>query len=304
MAFAGTPEVAVPTLMALQDSGHDVVAVLSKPDAPAGRGRKLTPSAVSSVAHDLELPLYTPPTLEGISSTLAAHAVDVVAVVAYGLLVPTEALSATRLGWINAHFSLLPAWRGAAPVQRCIAAGDSVTGVTTFRIDQGLDTGPILLQSGAITVEARDDSGALLARLAPVGAELMVRTLDALAEGTIEPHPQSNDGVSLAPQLTTDDARVNWHGPVHHVDRWIRACTPAPGAWTTVRGERLLVGTPRGVEVDNSAVPGRFVVDRQHVRVGAQGGYVVLGEVRPHGRKSMPAAAWVRGLREELPDAQ
>lgn len=303
--FAGTPEVAVPALRALQASKHDVVAVLSKPDARSGRGRTLAPSPVSVAARELDLPLHTPENLHGIGELLTETDADAVAVVAYGQLVPTSVLGLDRprFGWINAHFSLLPAWRGAAPVQHAIGAGNRQTGVTTFRIDPGLDTGPVLLRSAPVDIGDREDSGHLLTRLAPLGADLLVRTLDGLANDAIPPQPQGEEGVSHAPRITVEDARIDWTRPVVEVDRWIRACTPAPGAWTTLDGERLRIGTPVAVEVDSAAVPGRFQVDRRAVRIGVAGGYLVLGEVQAHGKKVMPADAWARGLRGDIPDA-
>lgn len=304
VVFAGTPEVAVPSFHAVRASGHEVVGVLTKPDAPAGRGRKVKESAVATAAREAGLDIYAPTNLHGFDDVMRLLRADVVAVVAYGRLVPSEALSLAPLGWVNAHFSFLPAWRGAAPVQHAIAAGDSRTGVTTFRIDEGLDTGPILLRSDPVTIGPREDSGSLLARLAPIGAELLVRTLDGLSAGDIREHEQVDDGVSFAPQIHSADARIDWRRPVEEVDRWIRACTPAPGAWTTVNDERLRIGTPAAVELDREAVPGRFVVDRRVVRIGADGGYLVLGDVHPHGKRSMPADAWARGLRAELPDAR
>lgn len=303
VVFAGTPEIAVPALQAIEASDHRVVAVLSKPDAPVGRGKKIAPSAVSLAAEESGLPLYRPKTLHGIGEVLDAHAADVVAVVAYGLLVPPDALHVPRLGWINAHFSDLPSWRGAAPVQHAIAAGDEQISVTTFRIDAGLDTGPILLRSDPVAIEEREDSGALLGRLAPIGADLLVRTLDGLSEGSLVPRPQEDAGASLAPQISTADARIDWTRPVVEIERWIRACTPSPGAWTTVGEDRLGIGPAQAVELADDAVPGRLVADRKQVRIGAGGGYLVLGEVRPQGKKAMPADAWARGRRGEFPDA-
>jgi methionyl-tRNA formyltransferase len=212
-------------------------------------------------------------------------------------------LNVPRLGWVNAHFSRLPAWRGAAPVQYAIAAGDEQISVTTFRIEAGLDTGPILLRSEPVAIEAGEDSGALLQRLAPVGAELMVRTLDELAKGSLVPEPQDDAGACLAPQITPADARIDWTRPVVEIERWVRACTPAPGAWTTVDGSRLGIGPARSIEFADEAVPGRFIVDRKQVRVGANGGYLVLGEVRPQGKKAMAADSWARGIRGDFPDA-
>lgn len=300
VVFAGTPDVAVPSLRALIDSEHDVVGVISRPDARAGRGRTLQPSPVSVAADEAGIKVRKPASLVDEPNVLDDWQPDVVAVVAYGVLIPAALIDAPPFGWINAHFSLLPAWRGAAPVQHAIAHGDHVTGVTTFRIDAGLDTGPVLMESEPIPIGEREDSGSLLSRLAPIGADLLVRTIDALATGDADPSPQPENGVSLAPRITTDDARIRWDQSVHTVDRWIRACTPAPGAWTVIDGERLRVGVPEAVVVDASAQPGRFEVSKSSVQIGCQGGYLVLGDVQPKGKKAMPARDWARGFRGDL----
>jgi len=306
--FAGTPEVAVPALRAVHNSTHTVVAVLAKPDARAGRGRTLQPSAVSREARELDLPVLTPTSLIDSADEIAAlidrEQVDAVAVVAYGLLVPDDLLDAPRFGWVNVHFSALPRWRGAAPVQHAIANGDESISVTTFRIDAGLDTGPVLMRSPHIPIEPREDSGHLLERLAPIGADLLVRTLDALATDAVQPTPQPSEGVSLAPSLSTNDARIDWTRPLREVDHRIRGCTPAPGAWTTVDGARLRIGVPAAVHTDASATPGKLVIDKHSVKVGAQGGFVELGLVQPHGGKQMPAPDWARGLRSADPSVE
>ena len=300
VVFAGTPDVAVPSLRALIDSEHDVVGVISRPDARAGRGRTLQPSPVSLAADESGIEIRKPRSLTDDADFLREWRPDVVAVVAYGVLIPTVLIDAPPSGWINAHFSLLPAWRGAAPVQHAIAHGDELTGVTTFRIDAGLDTGPILMESAPVIIGEREDSGSLLARLAPIGADLLVRTIDALAAGDAALTPQPEQGVSLAPRITTDDARIRWNQPVHTVDRWVRACTPAPGAWTVIDGERLRVGVPDAAVADASAQPGRIEVSKSSVQIGCTGGYLVLGDVQPKGKKAMPARDWVRGFRGDL----
>lgn len=306
--FAGTPQVAVPALRSVVESEHTVVGVLTKPDARAGRGRRKQSSAVSQAAHELDLPVHTPHSLvdsgDEIAELIDRERVDVVAVVAYGLLVPDDLLDVPRFGWVNLHFSALPRWRGAAPVQHAIAHGDTHIAVTTFRIDAGLDTGPVLLRSPDIAIEPREDSGQLLERLAPIGADLLVRTLDALATDALQPTPQTTEGASLAPSLSTQDARIDWTRPVREVDDRIRGCTPAPGAWTTVDGARLRVGTPAAVHADPNAIPGQLVIDKHSVKVGAQGGFIELGLVQPHGGKQMPAPDWARGLRSANPSVE
>ncbi len=305
VAFAGTPRVAVPALEALIDSNHEVVGVLSKPDAPAGRGRRLQPSQVSVAAAQHGLALLTPERInqQTIDQMVQEWFPDVVAVVAYGLLIPHQFVDVPRFGWVNAHFSSLPAWRGTAPVQHAIAHGDLSIAVTTFRIDEGLDTGPVLGRSEAMRIGEREDAGHLLAKLAPLSARLMVETMDGLAAGTLRAQPQSDAGVSYAPRISVQDARIDWRRPVRDVDRWIRACTPEPGAWTFYGEHRLRIEVPQKVLEDEAATPGSVLVEKSRVRVGAMGGYVVLDSVQPTGKKSMDAADWARGLRESAPES-
>ncbi|WP_261376331.1 methionyl-tRNA formyltransferase, partial [Isoptericola variabilis] len=223
--------------------------------------------------------------------------VDAAPVVAYGHLLRRDVLAVPRLGWVNLHFSVLPAWRGAAPVQHAIMAGDEVTGATTFLLDEGMDTGPVL-GTTTETIRARDTAGDLLERLSASGAQLLVATLDALEDGDLRPRPQPADGVSIAPKLTTEDARVRWDAPAHAVDRRIRGCTPAPGAWTTLPdGARLGLGpvTPRP-DVDDLA-PGHLRAGKKDVLVGTATHAVALGHVQPVGKKPMPAPDWARGAR-------
>ena len=295
--FAGTPAAAVPSLRALAASAHEVVAVLTRPDAPAGRGRALLPSAVRTVAAELGIEVLTPPRLrdEAFRERLAALDVEAAAVVAYGALVPPDLLAAVPHGWVNLHFSLLPAWRGAAPVQHAVIAGDEVTGATTFLLEQGLDTGPVygLLTE---TIRPRDTAGDLLGRLAEAGAGLLVRTLDGIEDGTLVAVPQERHGVSLAPKLTPDDARVRWTHPAVAVDRRIRGCTPEPGAWTTLPdGARLGLGPV--TLTDQVLAPGLVVAGKHDVVVGTATQAVRLGEVTPTGKRTMPAADWARGAR-------
>ncbi|HTY73256.1 MAG TPA: methionyl-tRNA formyltransferase [Actinomycetes bacterium] len=307
VVFAGTPEPALPSLRALLDSRHDVVAVVTRPDAPSGRGRRLTASPVARLAEEARLDVLKPtrPRDPQFLDELRALAPDACPVVAYGALVPPAALEIPSHGWVNLHFSLLPAWRGAAPVQHAVLAGDEVTGATTFRLEEGLDTGPTY---GLVTEAIRptDTSGDLLARLAVSGAALLVRTLDGIEDGTLVARPQPAEGVSLAPKLTPEDARVDWRAPALRVDRQVRACTPAPGAWTTFRGERVRLGPVR-VAPGPTLAAGELLVGRQQVHVGTGSYAVALGEVVPQGKRAMDAAAWARGVRplpgERLGDA-
>ena len=297
--FAGTPEPAVASLRALLDSRHEVVAVLTRPDAPTGRGRRMEPSPVRRVADEAGIEVLTParPRDPAFLARLAELAPDACPVVAYGGLIPPAALDVPRHGWINLHFSLLPAWRGAAPVQHAIMAGDEVTGACTFRLEQGLDTGPIF---GTITEEIgrTDTSGDLLDRLAVDGARLLVATLDGIEEGRLAAVPQPSEGVSQAPKLTTDDARIDWKTPALHIDRQVRACTPAPGAWTTLGGERVKIFPVTPIPGVTDLEPGAILADKRGLQVGTGSGHTVrLGDVQAQGKRRMTAADWARGLR-------
>jgi methionyl-tRNA formyltransferase len=300
VVFAGTPEVALPSLQALLDSRHEVVAVITRPDAPAGRGRRLVASPVAQLAaeHGIETLKPQKPREPEFLERLAAIAPDCAPVVAYGALVPRAALDIPRLGWVNLHFSLLPAWRGAAPVQHAVMHGDEVTGATTFLLEEGMDTGPVL---GLLTeaVGPTDTSGDLLGRLAVSGADLLVRTLDGLEDGVLVPEPQPQDGVSLAPKVSVADAHVRWDAPAFAVDRLIRGCTPAPGAWTTFRDERLKLGPVELTDVRDLA-PGELRVERGDVVVGTGSDTAVrLLEVQPQGKRMMPVRDWANGARPE-----
>lgn len=296
--FAGTPAVAVPALAAVAASRHELVAVVTRPDAPAGRGRGLSRSPVGEWADEHGVEVLTParPRDPDFLDRLRALAPDCVPVVAYGALVPPAALEIPRHGWINLHFSLLPAWRGAAPVQHAVLHGDELTGASVFQLEEGLDTGPVY---GTLTDEIRaaDTSGDLLERLADSGAGLLVAVLDAIADGTARAEPQPADGVSLAPKLTVDDARVRWSDPAFAVDRRIRACTPAPGSWTTFRGERVKLGPVVPVPDGPELKPGELLVEKSRVLSGTATVPVRLGEVRAAGKRAMGATDWARGVR-------
>ena len=298
VVFAGTPEVALPALDAIADSRHELVGVITRPDAPAGRGRKLVASPVAQRAEELGVPVLKPghPRDPDFQQELRDLAPDCCPVVAYGALLPQSALDIPVHGWVNLHFSALPNWRGAAPVQHAIWAGDEVTGATTFRIVKELDAGPVF---GVMTETIRptDTAGDLLGRLAEGGAGLLVTTLDHLAEGTIEARAQQAEGVTFAPKILVEDARVDWDEPAVAVDRRIRACTPGPGAWSTFAGERIKLGPV--TLTDSRLAPGILEVAKNHVLVGTGTVAVRLGDVKPHGRKLMPAADWARGARLE-----
>jgi len=298
VVFAGTPEPALPSLDAIAASGHELVGVVTRPDAPAGRGRRLVASPVAQRAEELGVPVLKPehPRDAEFQDALRALAPDACPVVAYGALLPQSALDVPVHGWVNLHFSLLPAWRGAAPVQHALWAGDPITGATTFRIVKALDAGPTF---GVMTERVRptDTAGDLLGRLAQGGAELLVRTLDGIEDGSLEAREQPADGVSLAPKITVEDARVLWSQAASQVDRQVRACTPAPGAWTSYDGARVKLG-PVAVEAGVEPLPpGELAVSKHAVLVGTATQPVRLGEVQAFGKKQMPAADWARGVR-------
>ena len=271
--------------------------MLTRPDARAGRGRTVSRSPVAERADAAGLPVLQPrsPRDPEFLAQLTGFAVDCAPVVAYGALVPQAALDLPRHGWVNLHFSLLPAWRGAAPVQHAIMAGDEVTGASTFRLEAGLDTGPVF---GTVTepIRPRDTAGDLLDRLAVSGARLLVATLDGIAAGSLVPTPQPAEGISHAPKVEPADARVDWSLPCHVIDRRIRGVTPAPGAWTTWRGDRLRLGPVEPVR-DAELEPGQVRVGADGVLVGAGSGAVRLGLVQPAGKRMLPAADWARGAR-------
>ncbi|WP_035795747.1 methionyl-tRNA formyltransferase [Kitasatospora mediocidica] len=302
LVFAGTPEVAVPALEALLASDqHEVVAVVTRPDAPAGRGRKLVASPVGQRAQEAGIEVLKPakPSEPEFLARLAELAPDCCPVVAYGALLREPALAIPRHGWVNLHFSLLPAWRGAAPVQHAVLAGDEVTGASTFRIELGLDSGPVF---GILTEEIRptDTSGELLTRLSHAGARLLTATMDGIAEGALQAVPQPVEGITLAPKITVEDARIDWTHPALRIDRLVRGCAPAPGAWTTFRGERLKVSGPVKLLTDATELaPGELAVSKNSVRVGTGSHEIELGEVQPQGKKPMRAADWARGVRIE-----
>jgi methionyl-tRNA formyltransferase len=308
LVFAGTPDPAVVALEALLASGHEVAAVVTRPDAPVGRGRHTEPSPVARVAAAAGLEVLKPVKVRdpGFLDRLRAIGPDCCPVTAYGALLPQVALDIPPQGWVNLHFSVLPAWRGAAPVQHALLHGDDVTGATTFRIVKELDAGPVF---GVLTepVSPRDTSGALLARLAVSGARLLIDTLDGIESGQLRAVPQPDEGISYAPKINPEDGRVDWGQPAVAIDRLIRACTPDPGAWTEFGGTRLKLGPVElpaaGSRPDGTPAlaPGELQAGRRSVLAGTATGPVVLGLVQPPGKRPMPAADWARGLHQAGP---
>ncbi len=289
----------MPSLAAVLASRHEVAAVISRPDARRGRGRTLSASPVAELARSAALPILTPESARSpeFRDQLAALAPDAAAVVAYGVLLPVTVLAVPTRGWVNLHFSLLPAWRGAAPVQAAIRAGDQITGASTFRLEEGMDTGPVY---GVVTetIRARDTAGELLRRLAVVGATLLVATLDGIEDGTIAARTQPAEGVSYAGKVTAADAEIDWSVPAFAVDRIVRSLTPAPGAWTGSPWGRLGIGPvePTG---ESGLAAGELSVARKEVLVGTGTTAVHLGRLTPPGRRPMPAVDWARGVRPE-----
>ena len=299
LVFAGTPGPALPSLRRLTESPrHEVVAVLTRPDAVSGRRAKPSPSPVADLALEHGIPVLRPPrpNSDEFIAELTELAPDACAVVAYGALLSERLLAVPVHGWINLHFSLLPAWRGAAPVQAAIAAGDAVTGATTFQIEPALDSGPVY---GVVTEAVRptDTAGDLLERLAVSGAALLETTLDGIADGSLTPVPQPADGVTVAPKISVDAARVRWDLPAHVIERRIRAVTPNPGAWTTIGDLRVKLGPVSIDETGVTLAPGVIRVERGGVRVGTASQPVLLGRIQPPGKKQMNAADWARGAR-------
>jgi methionyl-tRNA formyltransferase len=297
IVFGGTPDVAIPSLDALADSRHELVAAVTRPDAPSGRGKRLTASPVAQRAVELGIEVLKPqrPRDEEFVSRLTQIAPDCCPVVAYGALLPQRVLDIPRHGWVNLHFSLLPAWRGAAPVQHAILAGDQITGATTFQIVLELDAGPIF---ATVTEPVRPDdtAGDLLHRLSLSGARLLVDTLDGIHDGTLTPTPQpeTDAQVSYASKINVEDARIDWTQPAEVVDRLVRACAPAPGAWTTFRGERFKINSARLSET--VLPPGVLEITKRSVRVGTGTRTLQIGEVQAQGKKPMTAADWARGV--------
>ena len=295
LVFAGTPSVAIPSLEALVASDHEVVAVVTRPDAARGRSKRLVPSEVGQWAADHGIPTLKPthPRDPGFVAALTELAPDACPVVAYGALVPQHVLDIPRFGWINLHFSLLPRWRGAAPVQRALIAGDTVTGATTFRLVRELDAGPVY-GTTELPLIGTETAGEVLATLADQGATLLLDTIDALA--TTEPNPQTDeDAVTLAPKITVEEARLDWTLPADHLDRLIRGCSPEPMAWTTLGDERfkIALGRPTG---EAGLAPGEVRAEKRRVLVGTGTTALELVRVQPQGKKEMAGADWGRGL--------
>lgn len=297
LVFAGTPVVAARTLAHLLDNtGHEVVAVVTRPDAPQGRSRRPVPSPVAELALQRGLELLRPASARDpeLLSRLTHLAPDACPVIAYGALLPEPVLAVPAHGWLNVHYSLLPRWRGAAPVQRAILAGDTETGVTVFRLVKAMDAGPVFA-TRATPIGDAETAGELLERLTPLGADLLAGVLGAIADGTARSVEQPAAGITVAPKLTVADARLDWRLPATRLALGVRACNPSPMAWTTLSGERFRI--LRAEPAPGQAVPGQLQLARREVSAGTGDGLLRLLEVQPQGKPPMAAAAWANGLR-------
>lgn len=297
LVFAGTPEVALPSLELLGNSEHELVAVVTRPDAARGRSGRLVPSPVAAWASERGFEVLKPAHHrdEEFKARLRGLAPDACAVVAYGALLPADVLDIPRLGWVNLHFSLLPRWRGAAPVQRTIMAGDKIAGATTFRIVRALDAGPVF---GTLEhpLAGTETSGELLDALAHEGAGLLARTIDDLE--TTVPQEQPEHGITVAPKITVDEARLDWSRDGLDLERLIRGCAPEPMAWTTLGGERVKIGLARTLG-SRDLSPGVVRPEKRRLLVGTGTVDLELLRVQPQGKKEMAGADWGRGLHAE-----
>jgi methionyl-tRNA formyltransferase len=292
LAFMGTPDFAVPTLAELIGQGHDIACVYSQPPRPKGRGYETEPSPVHALALKNQIPVRTPVSLKDPEqqALFAALELDAAVVVAYGLILPQPILDAPRLGCINLHGSLLPRWRGAAPIQRAIMAGDSETGVMSMRMEAGLDTGPVLMAER--TPVGRKTYGDLHDELARLGADLMARTLAALERGAIADQKQPDDGATYAKKILKDEARIDWSKPANELDCLIRGLSPVPGAWTEYRGERLKILNCE--PATGSGAAGTVLDDALTIACGT--GALRLTRVQRSGKAAMDASDLLRGF--------
>jgi methionyl-tRNA formyltransferase len=295
VVFAGTPDFSVPALEALIAAGHRVTAVYTQPDRPAGRGRQLTASVVKQCALRHGIPVEQPLTLkdETAVATLADYRPQVMVVVAYGLILPRTVLAIPTYGCVNIHASLLPRWRGAAPIHRAVLAGDEMTGVDIMQMEAGLDTGPVLIER-TTRIDAKDTTGSVHDRLAAMGAEALLEALEGLANGSIVPRVQSTEGLTYAEKIRKEEAQIDWSQPAATIDRQVRAFNPWPVAQTELRGTQLRVWSAELVDDSTalaSATPGSVLAaDAKGIRVATGKGVINLTQVQLAGRKAMSAA--------------
>ena len=291
LCVAATPKVAIPTLDYLLLSNHELISVITQPDRPSGRGQKSRESEVSKWAAQNNITCLKP---QGEQETLAALVdADLLLTIGYGVILPTSVISLPTHGSINLHFSLLPRWRGAAPVQRAIEAGDSVSGVTVFALDEGMDTGPIYLEK-RFALDADITSDELLNELADLGVEAVAQTLTLIEQG-VRPHAQSSEGATRAMKISKGDAQINWNQSAEVISQKIRAFTSNPGAWTNFRDSTLKVFTP--TITDFPMPPGELLLKEKKLYIGTATFAIEIGEVQPSGKALMPASSWVNGVR-------
>ena len=293
LAFMGTPDFAVPALAELIGAGHEIAAVYTQPPRPAGRGQKPRPSPVQAHAESLGVPVRTPARLRdpGEIETFNALGLDIAVVAAYGLILPQAVLDAPRLGCVNIHASLLPRWRGAAPIQRAILAGDAETGITIMQMEAGLDTGPILMME-RLPIGPETNAGQLHDALGRLGANLIVRALGALERGALAPVPQPEEGVTYAGKIDKEEARIDWTRPATDLDRLVRGLSPAPGAWTEANGARLRILRAR----PEAGIGEPGTVLDENLLVACGDGALRLLEIQREGRQPLPADAFLRGF--------
>ena len=291
LCVAATPKVAIPTLDYLLLSNHELISVITQPDRPSGRGQKSRETEVSQWAAQNNVTCHKP---QGEQETLAALIdADLLLTIGYGVILPTSVISLPTHGSINLHFSLLPRWRGAAPVQRAIEAGDSVSGVTVFALDEGMDTGPIYLEK-RFALDADITSDELLNELADLGAEAVAQTLTLIEQG-VRPHAQSSEGATRAMKISKGDAQIDWNQSAEVISQKIRAFTSNPGAWTNFRESTLKVFTP--TITDFPLPPGELLLKEKKLYIGTATSALEIGEVQPSGKALMPASSWVNGVR-------
>ncbi len=292
--FAGTPDFSVPPLRALLESEHQVVGVHTQPDRPAGRGRKLQPSPVKQVAQEAGVPVYQPATLRRSEAveTIADLAPDLMVVVAYGLILPPEVLAIPRLGCVNIHASLLPRWRGAAPIQRAIEAGDRVTGVSIMQMDEGLDTGPVYLMRET-PIEREDTAATLHDRLARLGAEALMEALPGIADGSLQPRPQDEAGATYAPKLEKKEAFIDWTQPAWRIERKVQAFNPWPVAQTRYEQANLRIWEAHAID-GMTAAPGTVMAaGREGVDVATGEGLLRITRLQMPGKKPVTAQDFI-----------
>jgi len=291
IAVAATPEVAIPSLDVLLSSKHELLSVITQPDRPSGRGKSLRESAVSRWANENGIDVHKPERDANFQPFLSN--VDVLITIGYGIILPKEVFESPRYGSLNLHFSLLPRWRGAAPVQRAIEAGDRVSGVTVFALDEGMDTGPIYTQN-RFALDADITSDELFIELAELGAEALLHTLDLIESG-VKPSPQSDHSATRALKLSKEEGRIDWSESAEAISNKIRAFTSQPGTWTSFRNSVLKVDAP--IMSEMKLEPGVLLIDNKKLYVGTSTTALEIGYITPSGKSRMPSAQWANGAR-------